>query len=749
MIPSVFLPRRPLATAKGLATAVLVAPLFATATFTAPVSASSPSVPPTPLTSRSAPSPAVNAAEEQPLQLAYHQPSRLEEIIVTSTREGRLRQHLPESVGVLDQTALEQITPAHPAEALNRLAGVHINHLGGEGHMTAIRQPLTTGGVYLFLEDGIPTRPTGFFNHNGLYEIDLSQAERIEVTRGPGSALYGSDAIGGLINSITRAPAPQRELTATLEAGEDDWYRALIAASGPVGDRDRVGVQLNVTDNRSFRDDARYERLSLTARWDRDWSATVTSKTVLAWSSIDQSGVSALLERDYRHRPASNYFRAGVGRRDVESLRLSTELAWQPDEQTLWTLTAFVRDNRMTLMPFWMLSYDPNLYTTDFTTFGLMGKYRRQFDALRLEWIGGVDVDYTPSTYRERRIVLEQRDGLWTDYRRSGRTNYHYDADQLALSPYTQLEWQPVDGVRLSAGLRYDRFRIDYDDRLAAGVPEVGVFAPQSFPSRHFRPDSQRVTFDQWSPKLGAVIDLHPHHNLYVNYRHAFRAPTAGQLFRGGAVPDTTHLEPVTAVSSEVGVRGALTDWLDYDLALYHMTVEDDIVSLIADGTRRTVNSGETRHRGAELTLQAHFSAHWSAALAWSYSEHEYRDFAAVCGTATCDFSGNALPRAPRDVGNLNVAYTGTHNRWRLELEWEYLGRYYTDEINSQRYSGHDLWNLRGHYRLNDQWELFGRVHNLTDRRYATYVSNAVTSPELEYRPGQPRTATVGVRFRL
>lgn len=692
---------------------------------------------------------AADTIDAQLRQLAYGHPSRLEEIIVTSTREGRLRQHLPESVGVLDQTALEQISPAHPAEALNRLAGVHINNLGGEGHMTAIRQPLTTGGVYLFLEDGIPTRPTGFFNHNGLYEIDLSQAERIEVTRGPGSALYGSDAIGGIINSITRAPGDERQLSATLEAGEDDWYRALISASGPAGERDRVGIQLNVTDNRSFRDDAQYERVSLTARWDRDWTPTLTSKTVLAWSKIDQSGVSALFERDYRNRPETNYFRADVGRREVESLRLSTEVAWQPNEQDLWTLTAFVRDNRMTLMPFWMLNYDPNVYTTDFTTFGLMGKYRRHFESLNLEWISGVDMDYTPSTYRERRIVLEQRGDLRVGYQHSGRTNYHYHADQLAISPYTQLEWQPVDSVRLTAGLRYDRFRIDYDDRLDASVPEVGVFPPQAFPSRHYRPDNQRVTFDQWSPKLGAVIDLHAHHNLYANYRHAFRAPTAGQLFRGGAVPDTTHLEPVTAVSTEIGVRGALTDWLDYDLALYHMTVEDDIVSLITDGTRRTVNSGETRHRGAELTLQAHFSEHWSAALAWSASEHEYRDFADICGTATCDFSGNALPRAPQDVGNVNVAYTGTDNRWRVELEWEYLGRYYTDEANSQRYGGHDLFNLRGHYHLNERWELFGRVHNLTDRHYATYVSNAVTSPDLEYRPGQPRTATVGVRFRL
>src|SRR5690606_35272749 len=107
-------------------------------------------------------------------------------------------------------------------------------------------------------------------------------------------------------------------------------------------------------------------------------------------------------------------------------------------------------------------------------------------------------------------------------------------------------------------------------------------------------------------PKLGLVYDLHPHHNLYASRRHAFRAPTAGQLFRSGAVADTTGLDPVTAVSHELGLRGQLTAIIDYDLAIYHMVVEDDIVSLISDGTRVTVNSGESRHRGVELTLEAH-----------------------------------------------------------------------------------------------------------------------------------------------
>ena len=673
----------------------------------------------------------------------------VEQVVVTATREERTLGELPESVGVLSGEALDQIMPSHPAEALNRLAGVHVNNLGGEGHMTAIRQPLTTGGVYLFLEDGIPTRPTGFFNHNGLYEIDLTQADRIEVTRGPGSALYGSDAIGGIINSLTRAPGAERELGLTLEMGENDWYRGLLSASGAINDKGRAGVQVNGTDNRGFREQGDYSRASVTARWDQDWTHNLTSKTVFAWSTIDQSGVSALNEADYKRNPEKNLYHGDIGFREVKALRLSSELAWQPSGDRLWTLTAFVRDNTMELMPSWMLSYDPNVYTTEFSTLGLMAKHRRTLADLNLEWISGVDVDYTPSSYREQRILLSKQGDIFVDYRPSDRVNYDYDADQLTLSPYTQLEWLATERLRLSAGVRFDRFRIDYSDNLDASVAEVGVFPPLPFPARHYRPDHQRVTFDQWSPKLGLVYDLSDNHNLYATYRHAFRAPTAGQLFRGGSVPDTTDLKPVTAISREMGLRGRLTQWLDYDLALYQMTIEDDIVSLITDNTRKTLNSGETRHRGVELTLQAQWSAHWSSTLAFSHSQQEYQDFSYICGAATCNHGGNDIPRAPDTMGNATLAYAAAENLWRVELEWEYLGSYFTDETNTRDYGGHQLFNLRGQYRLSDTLELYARLQNLADRRYSTYTSNQVGVPDLEYRPGQPRTGTVGVRFRF
>lgn len=144
---------------------------------------------------------------------------KMDEVSVIGTREAQSINETALSIGVVKQQDIENIKPAHPSEIMQRIPGVHVNVTGGEGHMTAIRQPITTKAVYLYLEDGIPTRSTGFFNHNALYEINVPQSERIEVLKGPGSALYGSDAIGGVINVETK-PSPlkaEADISSELE----------------------------------------------------------------------------------------------------------------------------------------------------------------------------------------------------------------------------------------------------------------------------------------------------------------------------------------------------------------------------------------------------------------------------------------------------------------------------------------------------------------------------------------------------
>lgn len=191
----------------------------------------------------------------------------LGEVTVTATREGQLVAETPASVSVIKDKALREVKPTHPSEIMGQAAGVWVNVTGGEGHQTAIRQPLTTNPVYLYLEDGIPTRSTGFFNHNALYEVNLPMAGGIEITKGPGSALYGSDAIGGVVNVLTRKPPTGPEAEASVEAGSYGWGRVLLTGGTAFGNH-AVRADLNVSHTDGWRDKTAYDRQSGTLRWD-------------------------------------------------------------------------------------------------------------------------------------------------------------------------------------------------------------------------------------------------------------------------------------------------------------------------------------------------------------------------------------------------------------------------------------------------------------------------------------------------
>ena len=171
--------------------------------------------------------------------------TKLDDVVVTGTREAESAKEAPQTVGVVNEKVIEDVKPSHPSQVMNRVPGVWIRQTTGEGHVTAIRQPLTTQPLYLFLEDGIPIRSTGFFNHNALYEINMPGAERIEVIKGPGTALHGSDAIGGAINIMTKAPSLTPEIEITPEAGEYGWYRLLFSGSNTW---DSHGFRLDLND---------------------------------------------------------------------------------------------------------------------------------------------------------------------------------------------------------------------------------------------------------------------------------------------------------------------------------------------------------------------------------------------------------------------------------------------------------------------------------------------------------------------
>ena len=681
----------------------------------------------------------------------------LEEITVTGTREGESLMETPASIGIVKGENLKLDKPSHPAQVMGQVPGVWVNVTGGEGHMTAIRQPLTTNPVYLYLEDGIPTRSTGFFNHNALYEINLPAAGGIEVSKGPGTALYGSDAIGGVVNVLTSAPPAEAEIAASGELGSHGWWRTLVGGGNTWGENGLRG-DLNITHSDGWRDATGYDRQGGTFRWDKAMGDDALLKTVLAFSHIDQqtAGSSALISNDYLNNPTRNY--TPISYRQVDALRLSS--AWEKESgDTLVSITPFVRDNSMELLANWSLSYDPTVYTTQNQSFGVLAKWRRDFPDMRARLIAGLDLDVSPGSREENRLATLTTTGagvskVYTDYSVGTRV-YDYDVTFMGASPYVHGEFSPNDRLRLNAGLRYDNLRYRFDNNITAATVSASTVENGGAPvTRYYgQVADTTVVFKHLSPKLGASYALNPDVHLFASYNRAFRAPSEGQLFRPSAASSalvaqanalaTLGLKPVQADQFEVGLKGK-AGAASYEISVYNLEKKDDILSYRDTLTNVTqvVNAGQTRHRGVEVGLDLPLGERFRLDLSASYAKHTYEEWVIP---ATADYSGNEMESAPRTITNTRLSWlpaTGT----RVQLEWVHLGEFWMDQANTSKYGGHDLFNLRANWALAKGVSLYGGVQNLTDKRFAESAS--ISSGTQVFSPGLPRSLTLGVEAK-
>lgn len=664
---------------------------------------------------------------------------KLDDISVIGTREAQSLKETALSIGVLKSEDIENTKPAHPSEIMDKVPGVHVNVTGGEGHMTAIRQPITTGAVYLYLEDGIPTRSTGFFNHNALYEINLPQSERVEVLKGPGSALYGSDAIGGVINVETKPSPEKSEADVSLEIGEFGWNRLLID-NGSAFDNEGLRINLNLTHTDGWRDATEYDRQSATVRWDRSLESGASLKTVLSTSEIDQqtAGSSRLLEVDYLNDPTKNL--TPISYRKVSAFRLSTAYEKESSDSLL-SITPYVRSNSMDMLPNWSLSYDPVVYETENDSAGVLFKYRKDYNPMRTRMVLGVDVDYSPGSRYEQKIDrTKNADGIYTSYTINSLI-YSYDATYSAASPYAHVEFSPSDDWRVTAGLRYDSMSYKYDNKLTESIVSG---------DSHNRPGDTTVKFSNLSSKVGATYKINDSTNAFLSYREAFRAPSEGQLFRSGKSVNSVELKPIDVASIETGMRSKSKKSY-VNISLYYMSKKDDILTYTyADDTRESMNAGETLHQGIEVGYGYKFTPALTLDIAASYAKHTYEEWSPEAGV---NLAGNEMESAPRLIANTRLGHKSSFlNGGKMELEWVKLGEYWMDAANTHKYDGHDVFNVRANYFISNKLELYGRIMNIADTRYATsakYTPAGFGPEKFEYAPGMPRTAYVGMKYKF
>ena len=231
--------------------------------------------------------------------------SNFDEIVVTSKRQGVAAADHIGNIARVSEDAIRESQHVHVNELMVKVPGVWIARGSGQESLPSIRSPVLTGpgscGAFLVLENGIPTRPNGFCNVNQLFELPTELATGLEVIRGPGNALYGSNALHGTINVLL--PGADMPGRAALELGPHD-FRRMTGRFGAAG-TGAFGAGFVHADDGGFREDSGYQQTKAYVGTSMEaWSGSLDVRLVL--SDLDQETAGYILGFDAYKDPALN-----------------------------------------------------------------------------------------------------------------------------------------------------------------------------------------------------------------------------------------------------------------------------------------------------------------------------------------------------------------------------------------------------------------------------------------------------------
>ena len=660
----------------------------------------------------------------------------LEPVTVTATRSPAPVVATPGNVGLIGAEDLTTVAPTHASEILRRAPGTWVTRNSGQESLVAIRSPVLSGagacGAFLFLEDGLPSRPAGFCNVNQLFELNFEQAQVIEVVRGPGSALYGSNALHGTVNVLMPTPATGSDY-ALLDAGPAEHLRGRFSGGRWDGTRGfRITGQL--AHDGGWRDASGYEQAKLNASW-LAREATVEREATLAATTLDQdtagyiTGLSAYRDGAARRsNPNPGAFR------NADSFR--TAFAWRRDDGERRTeLRPYLRASDMEFSQHF-LPGEPR-EQNDQHSAGLQLSTRRPAAGGTLHH--GADLEYAEGSLEQ--LQAGETTGLPPALAATRPPGLHYDYEVQAFTVAPWVHWERPLAERwsLGLGLRAERIQYRYDNRMLDGnTRDDGSECPGG--CLYTRPADRTDRFDNLAPKFSLGWTPADRQLAWLALRRGFRAPQATELYRLQSGQSVADLDSEEIDSIELGWRGRAGP-AGWELAAFRMEKKNYI---FRDGDGFNVSDGRTRHVGVEGSLDWQITPSLRLDTDHAFARHTWR-FNRDVGRGEIIVSGNDTDSAPRRLSSTRLSWEGSRGL-RAELEWVSVGAYWLNAANTARYPGHDLLHLRVFRPLTDTLHVALRLHNVTDTGFAERADFAFG--EYRYFPGQDRSLFVEFGWR-
>jgi iron complex outermembrane receptor protein len=596
-------------------------------------------------------------------------------------------------------------------------------------------------GLRLY-SDGIPaSMPDG---SGQVSHFDLAGASRVEVLRGPFSALYGNSS-GGVI-ALVSEPATERTLALGVDAGRFGMHQARVALAAPIDGGFDVRASASAFEYGGFRPHSSAQRAAENVR--AGWQGERDRITVMA-SAFDQPADDALgltraqFDADPRQttsqalqfntRKTVDQAQTGVSWRhrfDAGALRDGEFVAYSGTRAvTQWqAITVAAQANPR--HPGGVIDFDRGYSGVD-------ARLRWIFDGAQL--IAGAAWE----SQQEDRRGFENFTGTGAAQQLgvTGRLRRDETDTVRTRDVYAQGEVDLSPSVTLTGGVRGGSVNFDSRDRYLSNGDDSG---------------QRRFTYT--NPVAGLLWRAAPGLNAYASVGRGFESPTLSELaYRAdGSGGFNDQLQPQTSRQAEVGMKWWPAPGAALDVALFSAHSDNEIAVLTNVGGRSTFrNVGASRRQGIEAAGRWDLSPTWRLSVAATWLDATYRDAFLACSGVPCSVpatpvaAGSLIPGTSRRSGFAELAWR-IDPATQLAVEGRAQGRVPVNDVNDDFAAGFGLIALRA----SRQWavaggaslETWARVDNVADRVHAASV--IVNEGNARYfESGPPRAWALGARL--
>lgn len=656
-------------------------------------------------------------------------------VTVTAEKKEELLQNIPLSITSISSKQTEEYRLWNTKDLTAIVPNLYAGNSGDERNVISIRGITTTS-----YDPAIATYVDGVNQFSlDTYIPQLNDIERIEILRGPQGTLYGRNAMGGVINIITKQPANNTNGFVELTFGNYNQQRYSAAirtpivknklffgASGVFNKRD--GYYFNEYNNTSF---DKQNQLSANGYLKylpgNNWLMTLNFKI----QNNKNDGAFPLVKNKaeaFKHPYKLNQNAIGQMTDNTKNTSLSIyHLGTNVDftSQTAW------QNNYRYYEP----PIDGDFSPLDIVT--VANNYGNDWNNVKV-----FTQEFKFNSSAKKSSLFNWTAGAYFFHQYSPNkqaTQFGADAARYGATPntavinttkgkntgfalYGQADYMLTKKLSVVAGLRYD-----YENKY---LNVEGQYKTQTGDIFVTRPDtSSTVNFDAFSPKLGLKYAVASNSNLFANYSRGFRTGGLTQLSSDPSQPPLYPYEPEYSNNFEVGIKN---NFLDYRLILNvtafytHVNNAQVPTLILPDAITVTKNTGELNSKGAELELFYKPIKGLQIDYSFGYTNAKYAALKLSSNGGTVDLGGKTQIFTPDITSMLTAQYSflvcaKQQVKMFVRAEWLYLGERYFDLSNTIKQSPYSLVNTSiGASRKNIELSFWMR--NIGDVKYIEYA---------------------------